>query len=435
MIRYPLSLFFFLAIGVGCSSSSWPGGSSVPALEPTDFVAGTGQVDEPRQPLAVEPEPVDETAAAEIDAPPLTEGGRTGRVPELMDNLEPGLPEDLPEVTASLGEETIAELIRLPTVTGTDRELLVHAMIGQVNAQAIFAHEVLEPEASRLQALAGQVSREQFLREAHGILFQRLRLIVRDRLVLAEAERELTEREMNMLRTMVAGHRNELIRRHGQGSPTRADNRLLETTGRGLEATLEQFRQGVILSRFRHRKMLPHVSVSRREIERFYEDNFERFNPPPKRWVHLIRVTNANAARVIERQLGEADFLEVAGNPLNRSNPDGSGLFADGVSGEVFGDARLNAALDQLQPGGQSERIELDDGFYWVFLARVEQAAPRPLDGEVQLEIARILEQRSMQYHWVRYETRLLTQGNFKNLDDMTAEVLRIAVALYAPER
>ncbi|MCC5829727.1 MAG: peptidyl-prolyl cis-trans isomerase [Phycisphaeraceae bacterium] len=346
----------------------------------------------------------------------------------------PDLTEPIPTATdrlVELDEEELAALLRVQRAEDGEQELLVQAMIGQVNARAIYASDVLEPEADRLKALSRQVSSEQFMRDASAILEQRLRLIVRDRLVLAEAMRELTDQEQQHLRALVERQRQELLRRHGQGSPTLADNRLREATGRGLEATLEQYRQAVILSRYRHRKMLPHVQVSRRDIERYYHENYEQFNPPRKVTVHMIRVTNANAARVVEEQLEEEPFKEVAANPINRNNPDREGLFAAGVSGQVFADERLNNALEALEPGQRTSRIEVDGEFFWIYSDHVEQPAARPFDGPVQLEIARLLEQRAMQYHWARYEARLMSEGNYASIESMTREVMRIVAAIY----
>ncbi len=315
----------------------------------------------------------------------------------------------------------------------------VNAMIGQVNARPIYASDVLEQEHEQLQALAERVSRSRFRQEAQQIVASRLVSIVRDELMLADARRELSQRQRQGLEAQVREQRKELLRRYGRGSETRADSRLRELRGIGLEDALEEYRQVLLLGHFRHQRFAPRVHVSRRDIERHYEDNYETYNPEPSRRIHMIRVANALAANRVDQLLEEQPFEEVARQRMNMNNPDREGYFGTFSSDSPFGAAALNEALLALDEGEHSDRIELrtDEGreYYWIYLDSIEEGERRPLDGEVQLEIAQKLRQEQISRLWNRYQEELMREGNFKPVEQMTAEVLAIAEALYLPRR
>ncbi len=315
----------------------------------------------------------------------------------------------------------------------------VNAMIGQVNARPIYASDVLEQEHEQLQALAERVSRSRFRQEAQQIIASRLVSIVRDELMLADARRELSQRQRQGLEAQVREQRKELLRRYGRGSETRADSRLRELRGIGLEDALEEYRQVLLLGHFRHQRFAPRVHVSRRDIERHYEDNYETYNPEPSRRIHMIRVANALAANRVDQLLEEQPFEEVARQRMNMNNPDRDGYFGTFSSDSPFGAAALNEALLALDEGEHSDRIELrtDEGreYYWIYLDSIEEGERRPLDSEVQLEIAHRLRQEQISRLWNRYQEQLMREGNFKPVEQMTAEVLAIAEALYRPQR
>src|SRR5690606_8245681 len=148
--------------------------------------------------------------------------------------------------------------------------------------------------------------------------------------ILSEAERDLTEAERSGLRVMISRKREDLMRQWGQGSLALTEARLRDQTGKTLDQTLEAVRQQQLVRRYLIQKLLPLINVTRRDVEQYYRENSDTYQPPRKRTVRLIRVGRPADAEAIAAALnaGQA-FKDVASSPPNAYRPEEGGLWPD----------------------------------------------------------------------------------------------------------
>lgn len=339
--------------------------------------------------------------------------------------------------------------------------LTVDAMIGQINGRPLYAGQVLKSLEGQFRALTitlqqGKITRGDFVAQIHLSVYKRLQEIVHDSLFLGEAERILTDQERFGLQAMLRHRREELIRKFGNGSESTANEAIKVKFGRDLDAQMQRMKEEFLTHNYLQAVLSPKISVSRRDIERYYNDvrNRDQFHSAGGRRIRMIRVsTEASAERVDDMLKAGRPFLEVAASRLNQFNPDDAGKFVivddkkkeiDLITGDkVFGSDAQNKALLALKAGEHSQRITLGTGtqaeHYWLFLESLIEAKSRSM-AEAQLDIEETL--KGMQYKILRDQTnrRLFEEAGFGGrfeeghpLYDMNKTLVRIALNLYAP--
>lgn len=348
-------------------------------------------------------------------------------------------------------QQTIDKLPR-PHVTSAisaadEGAFTVNAMIGQVNGRPLYASQVLEPLEAQLIAMAAQFRGSRYKQAATNVIFGRLRQIVFDSLFLGEAERNLTDQQRFSLDIMMRLNREELVRKHGGGSETLAEESLQKKTGRSLSETLESIRQTILIRRYQEEHIFPKISVSRREIEKFYRDHFdERYRGRDERELRLIRVSDEDDAEEIQALLDDPDvrFEDAAratANKYRRLQGGKMGELAEGA--KPFGFDELNAALAKLKEGQRSDRIEVEaagqTSYWWVYVEKMHSSDAKPLR-DVQLAIER--EIKSLRYQMLldTISQRMFDDAGYgadprttaNPLLDMTAALVEIAVNRYA---
>ncbi len=325
-----------------------------------------------------------------------------------------------------------------PTITPTlttaqARQLSIDGMVGQVNGQAIYASRVFGPLSEQLARLGQTLSPAAFRQEAARPILATLEEIVFNNLILGEAERDLSSQEQAGLNALLRTEREKLMRRWGAGSRIVADQTLREREGKTLDEKMVEIRQQVLVQRYLQQKLFPRINITRKDIERFYNDNRTRFQPEPTRLVRLIRADGATAAQQIETALSEGDpFAQVARLRANAYRREQGGLFAEKIVGnEIFGIAPLNDAVLQLQAGEHSARIDVGQTGYWVFVESLELGKARSLR-EAQTEIEELLRRQRFQQLLARYRSTLFARGSYNPIPQMAESLLEIAVNRYA---
>ncbi|MCC6580213.1 MAG: peptidyl-prolyl cis-trans isomerase [Phycisphaeraceae bacterium] len=328
-----------------------------------------------------------------------------------------------------------------PKYVSNGSAIAVEAMIGQVNGHAIYARQVFKDIDAQLTQLGQRLPRSAFRQRAKELLELRLRQIVMDALILGEAEGNLNEQQRYGLLNYLKLQREELVRQWGLGSETLTNERLRSQEGIGLEQKMEETRQKVLVQSFLRQKLYPKINVTRKDIERFYQSNPDRFNPPPGRTIYLIRTSRKTRADDIDRALtGGKAFLDVAGDAtLNEYKASDQGLFGKGVKGEQpFGIKSLNDALIVLREDQHSTRITVpaasgggEDQFYWIYVKAISTGQGKPLR-EVQLDIEQELRKQQYQRLTEQYQKKLFDEGSYNPLDQMLAMLLNIALNVYA---
>ncbi|MEX1017302.1 MAG: peptidylprolyl isomerase [Phycisphaeraceae bacterium] len=335
---------------------------------------------------------------------------------------DPGMldaPQD--EVVEEAAERAAAQVADEPA----ERDAYtMDGMIGQVNGRPIYARTVFEPIADQLRAIARQTSRAQFRNEAARLIAAQLDQIVTDALVLGAAERDLSEQERLGLRQMIQQRREELMRQHGQGSLALAEATLRRETGMGLDATLENFRQEVLIQRYLRRQLFPRINVTRRDIRRYYYDNLEQFNPQGQRVVELIRVRErAEADRIAAELEAGTEFARVA-EDVRRLDAPGEAPLAH---------TSLNEVMAELAAGEHAGPVEAGEAFWFIRVAELDDAEQRSLR-DAQLEIENRLRNQQFRLLSEQYRRDLFAEGSYNPIDQMTASLLEIAMSRYAPQ-
>lgn len=314
----------------------------------------------------------------------------------------------------------------------------VDAMVGQVNGESVYASEVLNPIDGQLRALSQSVRPREFVEQASRLVRGQLDQVVLDRLILAEAEAQLSLDEQARLRMIMADIRAELVRKHGQGSAELADGVLQEKTGFGLDQTLRRERQKLLIGTYQQRHVMPKIDVSRADIEREYESNLEMYRPHPARTVRMIVVADAETAGAVEQALNDGQsFAEVAADDtVNTYKPSDAGLFAEGLTDtEVFGEAQLNEAVASLGAGEFAGPMTLGDNRQaWLCVETIERREARSLQ-DAQMEIEQRLRQRQLQLLTMQERRRLMAEGSYDPIGRMASEVMEILRDRYLAAR
>ena len=306
----------------------------------------------------------------------------------------------------------------------------VDGLIGRVAGRPLYAHRVLEGIEDELRAIGRRESRAGFRDRATELIRRRLAGLVIDALVLQEAERVLTLGEREGLRQLMEFQREELLRKYGQGSIALAQRNIVEQTGTRLDRSLQDFRESVLIRTYLDRKIDPLVNVSRRDIARYYRDNYTSFNPPAERDVRLLWARDAADAEAIRARLdaGEA-FADIAAEPLNQY-PGKAAVYP--IEGEVmFGFDAIDAAVSGLDEGQWVGPIEQRGRYWFVHLDRLTgEDGTTLMDAQAQIE--RTLRDDQGRRLREDFFDRLRTAGSFTDEQAMTEAVLQIALSKYA---
>ena len=310
--------------------------------------------------------------------------------------------------------------------------LAIDGMVGKINGRPIYTRQVFDPLEEQLRARGQSMQRPAFRVEVAEIIALHLRGVVTREKLLAEAGRDLNERELEYLGGMMEKRREEEVRKWGEGSPVVADKRLRESTGKGLEAHLEEIRSQLIVQRYLLRKFRPEINVTRKTVERYYERNKDRYSPPPGRVVRVVRAQNASDAQRIEKMLQEGKLFEEIAS--DRANFFGrrQGLISEKFTEpNPFAQPQLNEALASLEEGRWSGRIALGNEAWWLYLERIDDTGGKSLE-DVQLQIEKELVDAQFALLVDRYRLTLIDEKTREDIAKMTNLLVEMAMNRYA---
>ncbi len=309
----------------------------------------------------------------------------------------------------------------------------VDAMVGQVNGRAIYTKDVLDEQLCETLTNWGRdLSQVEFRQRATERIVLRLNSMVTDALIYGEAQRDLNDQQRKGLTFAVQQHRETLLRQYGQGSPALAEAELLKETGIGLEETLEQWRQAVIVQRYMRQKLRPKVNVTRKDIKRYYEENQDTYNPPPSRTVHVIQTNPGEDAQAITSLLAQdTPFPDVAADPRNLFRNATQGLMGDMIGEQVFADLAVNKAVLELEAGQHAGPFTVGEREWFVYVDRLNESPGQTLM-DVQTEIQALLFEQQYRMHTERYRKELFERGSYNAIEDMAQTLVEIAEDRYA---
>ena len=254
--------------------------------------------------------------------------------------------------------------------------------------------------------------------------------IVTDALVLGAARRSLTEPQRRQLRVIMQRERERILREYGRGALAVTERKLQREKGMGLSQFLDQREQEIIVQQFLRTQLMPRINVSRKDIERFYRDNQNVYNPPPIRDLQVLISDSREKALELRRAITEnPDALDAWLADAERGIEEID--MGETAGNEVFGDERVNRVMLGLEAGGLSAPIAVGDKFWILRLRDLEQERARPLR-EVQVEIRNRLTQEQFQRQIQRYRADLFETGSYDSLEDMSGAVMGVVVSRYA---
>ncbi|WP_236254431.1 peptidyl-prolyl cis-trans isomerase [Mucisphaera calidilacus] len=348
--------------------------------------------------------------------------------PQAQPETQPVAAEPLP---IRLDSSDLDEPLRQPQPQpDTARSWTIDGMVGQVNGRAIYARTVLEPLELLLARNARELDARAFEREAQRAVAQRLREIVQNRLMLASAERDLNEQQRMILDATLRYQRDELIRQYGRGSLAVAEQQLMLREGLTLDEKIEEYRQQFLIRGFQVKHLRPMINVRRHDIERYYREHYDDYNPPVEQTIRMIRVSDEKQAeRVLLALASDYTFEEVANTPVNQML--GGGRF-DGLIGEQpLKDPILNEAIASLESGDWAGPIVLDNQYTFIELVERHEPEAQTLT-EAQREIREALVSRQLRTLSTEYQQKLMTGSNYTPVEQMLNVVMDIVMTRYA---
>lgn len=335
-----------------------------------------------------------------------------------------------------------------PIMTSPETGFAVDGMVGQVNGEPIFADFVFsgtaEPIHHELAGLGRREARPTFRVLARDVIVRKLREIVLNALVLAEAERDLSDSERQRLKLFMDLRREELVRKYGRGSTALAEAQILEQTGKSLKDTMAEIRQRTVVERYLGQTITPLIHVGRDDVERVYAENREKYQPPPTRLLRFIMTATDQDASAVRARLDAGEpFAQIADSDLNAA------VFGKGSGGDFFGDLPgdrplapyfdpINDAIQNMTEGEYAGPIPLTPagkpalhGQWFVFVDTFIQPEVRTLM-DVQLQIEGELRAKQYRTETQRYYARLMETGSYNPIGEMADLLVEIAVTRYA---
>lgn len=304
--------------------------------------------------------------------------------------------------------------------------LFVDAMVGQINGKPVYASSVLGAIGEDvLDQIGRNNSRFAFREQAERLIGSEIERRVVDALILAEAEKDLDEEQHHQLLAYMEKEREKILAQH-LGSQALAEQALQKELGHGLDRELELRRQRALIDRYRFEKLRPQIVVTRRDVERYYRDNYDEYNEAPSVEVEVVFVSDAATADQVEAALESGVAFEDLDQRVSSITADGEVDQFSALRWEP-----LNDAVRKLEVGEHTPRVEVEGGYAWARLADVKGGASQSIK-EVFLDIERRLQAAQSNELWRRHINNLLQRGNFTPLDEMTRALLEVAMSRHA---
>ncbi len=324
-------------------------------------------------------------------------------------------------------------VMRVSTTNATARPYSVDGMIGQVNGRAIYTNAVLDEQLRETLARWGrELPRDTFRQRAAERIAVRLNGMVTDALVYGEAQRDLSDAERQGLVGAESNYREQLLREHGQGSPALAEANLIEQTGLNLDQTIEQWRQAAVVSRYMRQKLTPKVNVTRKDIKRYYQENYDKYNAPEQRTIRVIQTLSPEDAEYVKSMLDAGTaFEEAAEDTRNQFRPEQGGLMGVMAGDMLFANPAVNEATLGLNAGECVGPIDVDGKNWFVCVEDIQQPKGQSLM-DAQTQIQSILYEQQLREHSERYREHLFEVGSYNSIEKMTLTLLEIATDRYA---
>ncbi len=336
-----------------------------------------------------------------------------------------------PDTFAQLEQRTVLAL------TQPGDRVIVDSLVGEVNGRPIFADEFLALVEDRLLQVAKQKTGVQRVQAFESIIRPFLQAVVRNELVLADAEFALTEDEQRGLFAFMRSLKERVIREEGRGTRYEAEQKLRGEEGAGdIEEYLGRQRDFILIDQLRRQRIAPRIVISQRDIEHEYQRRYQEFNPPPRVTLARIRLHTQSQADLIEqvtRRLAADESFSAIAEDLGLPNGGVWDTFDMGSGGitDIEVTEAVKSRLQGLGEGQTTEPFVKGDSTFWLHVQKVERQPARSLF-DVQRQLADNIQMRRSNEEWDRYVRSLFAEGIYDELEDMADRLLEIALQRYA---
>lgn len=332
-----------------------------------------------------------------------------------------------------------------PRVIGSGDTVVVDSLVGQINGRPVYADAFFAPLDDRLRAARRQLTPGQFANTLAEVVNLRLRGIVENELILAQAQSRLTEQQQQGLFAFLRQQQEQLVQGRG-GAVETARRSIQEEQGRTLDEAIAERRDLALIQMIYQQEIAPRVIVSWKDVEREYERRFSEFNTPASAVIGIIRLDpRSDGARIeqVKERLARGDrFLDVAeavgmirgGLYAEKPIPLGPNGLADApeLNPPVFRERLAGARVgDTVGPF----TITLSDGSpreVWLHVVEITPATSRSLyDPEVQLALQNHVLQTRRAVEQERYFNELIAENISSDLDEMRRRLIRIGEVRY----
>ena len=314
--------------------------------------------------------------------------------------------------------------------------VVVDEMVGQINGRPVYAASFLSSLDDILRAEAIEMSREEWIQTASQLIQNQLLERIRDELLIAEFNADLTYEERVGLFSFIEQIQQGIIDRD-LGSAARADERLRDQENVSLRGKAEeQFNREIVFEQLR-REVTRKVQVSWRDIQRYYEQNIEIFQPPSTAKLRVLRV-DPSQQELIEHALKSAsDRAALFAESTTFRRTEGGliemQLGPDGLAGaEFFGPPELNEPATKLEIGRITQPIEFSGAIWWLWLEDIETPEAISLY-EAQNRIEQAIRSDREQQERAQYFQRLFGSSAMteQQLGEMCDRLIQFAIDRY----
>jgi len=284
-----------------------------------------------------------------------------------------------------------------PVLSGHPRPIddpeVIAASVLQVNDRFLTVDDILQAAGEQLQALSATRSESVFREKASRILRREIQRQIGRTLILAEAEKHLTDDQKRRISAEVEKELREMIAR-ADGSRVKVRQELAER-GTSLEYATEQYRRTLTIRRYLSGKFVPALQISCKMLWDYYRDHREEFSRPKKVQMQMIAAPFAKflasaggepseqelaAARKRARQhiaqaaeaLAAGEAFEDVAKRFSRGIKAAEGGIWPMMAAGSFRDEQLEAEAFRLSEGQVSGIIETATGCYIVKARKVQ---------------------------------------------------------------
>jgi peptidyl-prolyl cis-trans isomerase SurA len=317
-----------------------------------------------------------------------------------------------------------------PNARPRSQNYAVDAMVGQINGKPVYASSVFEGAGTaQLRQLGRNNPPEKFRQQAAFLLGEKLREIVTNSLILAEAEASLTEQQQMGLYQALRKFRESVISESG-GSKYLAQRRIRRLHSMSLDQYVEEHRQKILTQRYLREKLYPRVHVTRREVERYYREHHDKFNPEGTVAVAVIYTDDPDRAGKVQAALNSGTSFQAAGRRAGVKYRPRLEYETDLDQFDEFPD-EVDKHVRKLEVGEHTDGIATDKFHYFVKLVDVTRVGGRTLS-DVYLQIEQRLRSREFDRLNRKYLQELLERGNYTPIERMMQALLKVAMNRYA---